>query len=209
MSAITFDANGACTGYVDWTRLKGKGLVHSGDLQSASLGAAEFIDADIKDLLEHSGRYLAAAVFRFTGDQFGAMECFTGWMTRAKPDATYQTFDPNTVRQKMELCGAASYAVPFVVDLQEREVLWLDLSVYALAQESRVTNSFQRIEQLVGAGRELAQWAPTLAQLAELHLRARGGEPTDDRSQATISFAVDPGADYHPGDWTRILSELL
>lgn len=209
LSAVTFDEEGRCTGWVDWTRLRGHGLVHSGDLQSAAFGAAEFIDAEIETMRQGSGRYLAPSVFRYSGDAFGQMECFTGWMTRDKPDADYKTFDPVTIQQKVDLGGQASYAVPFVIDLQEREVLWLDLSVYTLVQGNQVANAFRRLEQLVGAGRELGRWAPTLLQLAHWHVRGRGALQVDDPEGADLRFGTGPESDYHPGNWSRVLSELL
>lgn len=209
LSTITFAEDGSCTGFVDWTRLSGSGMVHSGDLQSAPFGAAEFIDARIDEVREKSGRYLAAGVFRFSGDSFSEMEVFTGWMERDQPNADYKTFDPATVSQKADLKSTASYAIPFLIDLQERQVLWLDLAVWSLDRSNQVANSYRRLEQLVGAGGEMARWAPTLAGLARHHVEARGGELTAAREQATITFALDRGADYHPGDWSRVLSELL
>ncbi len=209
LSTITFDEDGRCTGFVDWTRLHSSGMVHSGDLQSAPLGAAEFIDARIDEVREKSGRYLAAGVFRFSGDRFSEMEAFTGWMEREQPDADYKTFDPATVAQKADLKSTASYAIPFLIDLQERQVLWLDLAVWSLDRSNQIANSYLRLEQLVGAGAEMARWAPTLGGLARYHVQARGGQVVASRDEATLSFALDPAADFHPGDWSRVLAELL
>lgn len=210
LSAVTFDENCKCTGFVDWTRLSSHGIVHSGDIQSAPMGAAEFIDVNIEKLQNYRrSRYIASTVLRYCGDNFGAMECFSGWMMRDKPDADYKTFDIATVEQKFELVGQPTYALPFIVDLQEREVTWLDLSVYSLKQQAQVANTYERIEQLVEAGRDMAKWRPTVAQLAELHIKTRGAKATANRDKADLVFALDSKADYHPGDWSKILSELL
>lgn len=210
LSAVTFDQEGRCTGFVDWTQLKGKGLVHSGDLQSAPLGAAEFIDANVEQLRNfRSTRYLAALVFRYCGDNFGSMECFTGWMMRDKPDARYKTFDIGTVEQKISLAGSPSYSLPFLIDLKEMEAIWLDLSIYSVAQHAQVANSYQRLEQLVAAGMEMPRWRPTLNSLAQLHLNNRGAQQVPNREEADIVFALDSKADYSPQDWSKVLSELL
>lgn len=209
LSVLTFDSEMRCTGQVSWTNLKSAGLVHSGDLQSAPQGAAEFVDGTIGTVLGKGHRYLAMVVYRYRGDAFSQMDCFCGWMTRDKPDASYKTFDIATVEQKLSLDGVSKYAVPVLFDLQTREAIWLDLRVHGNVLRSSVETSWQDIESLVRLGRRMPDWRLTLHELAELHIQARGGRRTSDPTVADVRFSLDSQGDYHPGNWTKVLSELL
>lgn len=209
LSAVAFNDVFQCTGHVSWTNLKESGMVHSGDLQSAPFGAAEFIDAEISTLAKQGHRYLGMLVYRYCGEFFSDMECFCGWMMREKTDSSYKSFDIATVEQKMLLTGEVTYALPVLFDLQEREALWLDLRVYGTGSHNQVGSSWHNLERLVRLGVQMSQWKLHLAELAEWHIRSRGATQTQDREKADIVFALDPTADYHPGVWTKILSELL
>lgn len=209
LSAVTFDESFRCTGQVSWTNLRSSGLVHSGDLQSAPFGAAEFIDADLDVLKRKGHRYLGLLVYRFCGEYFSEMECFTGWMMRDKPNASYKTFDIASVEQKLLLAGEATYALPVLFDTHRRQALWLDLRVYGTEDRNSVEGSWGNVERLVRVGRQMSVWKLDLSQLASLHARARGATIVESREAADISFTVDGQGDFHPGNWTKILSQLL
>ena len=146
-------------------------MVHSGDLQSAPFGAAEFIDASLEGVKIAEKRYLAMLVYRYCGEAFSNMEALCGWMMRDKPDRRYKTFDIATVEQKLLLGGEARYALPVLFDLKEREAIWLDLRVYGTVSGNAVENSWQNIERMVKLGLEMPRWKLTLHQLALLHLK--------------------------------------
>ena len=209
LSVISFDEDLQCTGQVSWTNLVDGEMVHSGDLQSAPFGAAEFIDARLEGAKFAEKRYVAMLVYRYCGEAFSNMESLCGWMMRDKPDRRYKTFDIATVEQKLLLGGEARYALPVLFDLKKREAIWLDLRVYGTGSGNAVENSWQDIERMVKLGVEMPRWKVTLHQLALLHTRVRGARQTQDRQSADIVFSSDSEADYGPTDWTKVLSQLL
>jgi hypothetical protein len=209
LSAGTFDQDLKFTGYVSWTNLKEAGLVHSGDIQSAPYGAAEFIDADLAKLRELGHRYLSMMVYRYTGDMFSGMTCSCGWMMRDRPNSDYKTFDIATVQQNLALNGEANYALPVLFDLKARVAIWVDLRVYGEGVHNTVEGSSNNLEQLVRLGVQTPDWKLTLKELAQLHVRARGATLVPSSEQADLVFSVDGRGDFHPGDWPRVLSELL
>ena len=209
LSVISFDEDLHCTGHVSWTNLEDGGMVHSGDLQSAPYGAAEFIDARLEAVKAEGHRYLAMLAYRYCGETFSNMETLCGWMMREKPDGRYKTFDIATVEQKLLLGGEARYALPVLFDLNEREAIWLDLRVYGTESGNAVENSWQDIERMVKLGLDMPNWKLTLHQLALLHTHLRGAEQTEHRESADIVFSSDSAADYGPADWTKVLSQLL
>lgn len=209
LSVLTFDEQMKVTSQVSWTNLKSTGLSHSGDLQSAPHGAAEFIDADLETLTKAGHRYLGMFVYRYSGDYFQNMACYCGWMMREYPDATYRTFDIATVEQKMNLSGEVRCALPAVFDLRERRALWLDLRFYGTQSHNQLEKNWQRLEEALSLAVLEPLWRPNLHQLALWHARERGATQVNSPEAADIVFAVDPSADYHPGNWPKILSELL
>ena len=209
LTALTFNDGFECTGFVSWTNTKRVGMVYSGDIQSAPFGAAEFIDADVDMLRAQGHRYLSMLVYRYCGEYFSSMECLCGWMMRDKVDSNYQTFDIGTVSQKMLISGEARYAMPALFDLEKREVVWLDLKVFGLDGFNRAENSWQNLERLVRLGVNMQSWKLSLFDLAELHICHRQGVRTQNSQEADIHFTEDRSGDYHPGNWSKILSELL
>lgn len=210
LSLIQFDENMAYTGHVSYSRLTGRGIVHSGDIQSAPLGAAEFIDIDLKLLGREAvtRRFLAPQVFRYTGDRFEQMTCYTGWMAREQVDATYATFDIKTVQNKLDLSGPASYAIPFLVDLREQEIIYVDLYVHSVESGNRVEGAISDISSITREMARQLETRPTVQQLALHHANARGASLVEKPGEADLTFGVADG-DYCILRMERILAELL
>jgi hypothetical protein len=209
LSAGMFDEYLNFTGHVSWTNLKDVGMVHSGDLQSAPHGAAEFIDVDLSQMRMAGHRYVSMMVYRYAGDMFSDMTCSCGWMMRDQPNSDYKTFDIATVQQNLVLTGEANYALPVLFDVQERVAIWVDLRVYGEGVHNTVEGSSNNLEQLVWLGVQMPEWKLTLKELAEIHVRARGARIVETSEQADLRFSVDSQGDYNPADWPRVLSELL
>lgn len=210
LSALQFDENFAYAGHVSYTNLAEDGVIHSGDLQSAPHGAAEFIDVSIK-ALPAKVRYLAVMVYRYAGDAFADMDCHAGWMVREKASGKYKGFDIKTVQNKFDLKGHAGYCVPLIVDLQRKEIIMTDLYMGSKSFHNSVEGSFAYLAKV---SREISRFSdtkPTVFELAESHVRARGAHFCEEE-EADIRFGVDlpPSPDtYNTGDVERILSELL
>jgi hypothetical protein len=207
LSLISFAEDFDYQGHVSYTNLKSTGIAHSGDLQSAPDGAAEFIDVTLKALPEGT-RYLAPQVYRYCGEHFSEMVCHAGWMLRKKVSADYKTFDIKTVANKFDLNGKNAYAVPFLVDLKEKKIIWLDLYVSGKSLHNRIEGAVGNIALICQEVSDFVLTRPTMAQLAKHHVHARGGKAVDSRSQADITMGVRD-CTYNATDVGQILSELL
>jgi hypothetical protein len=209
LSLIRFSSGMQYTGHVSYTRLQSEGIVHSGDLQSAPEGAAEFIDAELEVLKkDRRCRYLAPVVYRYCGDSFAQMDCQAGWMMRDQVDCNYQSFDVKTVQQKFDLSGQASYCCPVLVDLWEQQVHFVDLYVRGLEDRNRVEESVTNISTLAREMVRLGSWLPNYEELARLHLEARGATAVEHPEQADLTFGIS-GTDYAADRPAKILAELL
>ncbi|MBT9587279.1 TerD family protein [bacterium] len=209
LSLIQFDDNLNYTGHVSYTRLQGEGIVHSGDLQSAPHGAAEFIDMDLNTLLSVKDcRYVAPQIYRYRGDYFGNMECHSGWMIRDRVDCNYQSFDIKTVQNKFDLTGNGSYCLPIIVDLWEGEIIYVDLYVSSVDQHNRVEGAVKDISIVTGEMVRMGKMQPNLYELADWHLRARGATAVKERELADLTFGLT-GCDFSADRVEQVLAELL
>jgi len=207
LSVIQSDAELNYVGHVSNTNLKSAGIVHSGDIVSAPKGAAEFVDITLGQL-PSAARYLAVEVNRFCGEEFAEMRCHVGWMIRERVNSSLKTFDIKTVANKLDLNGTGDYAVPLVVDLEVREIILTDLYMSGKTLHNNVEGSYTNVSLACRALREFTTTRPSMLQLAELHLEARGGARVDDRDESEVTFGVRD-CTYSAADTATILSELL
>ena len=206
LSVIQFDADFKYAGHVSYTNLSSSGIAHSGDIQSAPHGAAEFIDITLNKVAP-GVRYLATQVYRYAGDAFADMTCHAGWMVRSKVDANVKTFDIKTVENKFDLNGRGGYCVPLVVDLKAQDIVITDLYMGSKAFHNNVEGAYGNVAM---ASREIARFTqtrPTMKMLAQLHCNARGANVGEDRG-ADITFGR-VGCTFNATDVEKVLSELL
>ncbi|MFN8613833.1 MAG: hypothetical protein U0931_40240 [Vulcanimicrobiota bacterium] len=209
LSLIQFDAEMQYSGHVSYTRLASEGIVHSGDLQDAPLGAAEFIDAELSALRKiESCRYLAPQINRYCGEYFGLMECHAGWMIRDKVEADYDSFDLKTVQNKFDLTGTAGFALPMLVDLEKQEIIITDLYMPGLHLFNRVEGTIRDISLACAAMVSQGEMLPNYYDLAELHQQCRGAQRVDDPDQADLTFGLS-GTTYAVDRFEKVLAELL
>lgn len=208
LSLLKFDGQMNSTGNVSYTRLASEGIVHSGDLQDAPQGAAEFIDVELSAVRNLPDcRYLAPQINRFCGESFAAMDCHSGWMIRDRVDARYQTFDLKTVQHKFDLTGSSGYCLPILVDLERSEILFIDLYVSGLSQHNTAEKAVHDVSILCRQMVLLGQMLPNLYELAVLHQQARGAERVEQAEEADVSFGRS-GQTYSADRMEKILSEL-
>ncbi len=207
LSVIQFNADLKYAGHVSYTNLSSTGIVHSGDIVSAPKGAAEFIDITLC-ALPPEVRYLAVEVNRFAGEEFAVMRCHAGWMIREEVDASLKTFDIKAVANKINLNGTGAYAVPLVVDLERNEIILSDLYMGGKSMHNSVEGNYGNVALACQALREFTSTRPSMLQLAELHLQARGGVRVDDAALADVTFGIQ-GCTYNATESAKILAELL
>jgi hypothetical protein len=206
LSAVLYDTNWNYMEHISFTNLRSAKYraAHSGDIVEAPRGACEFIDIDIDSVVRYGGRYVLMNLFAFSGQPYCNLpECYAGWMMRQEPQSG-EVFEPRTVQQKIDLTADTRIAIPVILDMVERQVIWADLAlrnnprwyVIVEANASNIALMGQALTSLV---------KPTLHELFTLHAIARGTPAP--RAAADIVFA--PDGDVTPYDIGIIIGEYL
>jgi hypothetical protein len=207
LSTVVYREDWSFLTQVSWTNLRsvGFGAAHSGDITSAPDGACEFIDFDLRSVVEAGGRWLVPCLNAFTAQPFCNLpECFVGWMARRRPGSG-EVFEPATVLDRVDVAAAARIAVPAVIDARDREVVWADLALrevptLAVTVEGNARGLAHLARAMTGLRRA------DLFDLASMHVEARG-TPASGPDDADVVFAPHRG--ITPFDFDRIIAELL
>lgn len=207
LSCIQFDENFNYLGHVSYTQLSSNGIVHSGDVQSAPYGAAEFIDITLSKLAP-SVAYLAVQIYRYSGEHFRDMDCYAGWMFRKKANANIKTFDIKTVANKFDLNGVGAYAIPLMIDIRTQEIISTDLYVAGMQWHNNVEGAVNDVALLCEQLADFVHTRPVLGDLAQAHVWARKGQLTDFKENASITFGLND-CTYNASNVEQILTELI
>jgi hypothetical protein len=181
LSCLLLDRDFTDAEHVSWTRLRGEGFVHSGDLTEAPGGATEFVDVSTRRIRRP---VVVPEVHLYSGERFDQLaEGFFGFMSRDAAQAGLP-FEPATVRLKSDLTGAGRVVIPaaFLRGEDGWEALWLHLDLngspgYNTVEEHRVTTT--TLVRAIAARRYL-----TVRYLVEL-LRADGVKVHHEMPQGT------------------------
>lgn len=102
---------------------------HSGDITSAPEGASEFIDINIDKALDNGIRYVVPTIYNYTRQPLNNIpESFTGFMMRDKVN-NGEIFEPSTIKHSYDLNNGATNNTPYIIDLKNREIVWLDTAL--------------------------------------------------------------------------------
>lgn len=207
LSAVLYDRNWEYVEHISYTNLRSSKYkaVHSGDIVAAPQGACEFIDLHIPSIVDYGGRYIVATLHSFTSQPYCNLpECFVGWMMRQKPGSG-EIFEPATVSNKIDVTADTEIAVPVILDLVERKIIWTDLSLTRHPHYYNNVEGNQKGMVLIGkAMTDLRK--PNLYDLFSLHAKARG-ELVDTADQADMIFSVDKGTT--PFDIGQIMADYV
>lgn len=204
LSAAFFDDNFVFMQAVAYYNLKGFGGYHSGDIVDAPHGASEFIDLDVDALLNKGIRYVVTSINSYTEQPYCDLpECFAGWMARADL-ASGEVFEPRSVIDRLDIASDTGICLPFVMDLQERRVIWADLGLTSSPRWNNVQNNLSGISLMLRAMVHTPR--PDLETLFDLHVRARG-ERVASPEQAQAVFSPHQGVT--PFDTDLIRAEFL
>lgn len=194
------------SGEVTYYNLRTLGGVHSGDITDAPNGASEFIDLDIDKALKAGHRYAYMNVNSYTHQWFSEIpECFAGFMAR-NGAGSGEIYDPRTVQDKADVTSESTQGMIYLVDLKEREVIWVDTTMpsrWNYGGNNLVSN---RSNLSLLAESMVTRMAPNLYTLFHLHGTARG-EIVENREDADVVFALD--GDITPYDSELIMAEFL
>ncbi|MFS0841055.1 cytoplasmic protein [Paenibacillus sp. 1P03SA] len=207
LSAAMYDHNWEYVEHISYTNLRSSKYraVHSGDIVQAPQGACEFIDLHIPSIVEYGGRYIVASLHSFTEQPYCDLpECFAGWMMRKKPGSG-EIFEPATVVNKIDITAETRIAIPVILDLVERTVIWTDLSLTKQPHYHNNVEGNQKGMVLIGKAMSTLR-KPDLYDLFVLHAKARG-EFVDTAAQADTIFSVDRGVT--PYDIEQIMAEYV
>ncbi|MCL9801810.1 TerD family protein [Pseudomonas sp. AKS31] len=204
LSAAFFDANFVFKDSVAYYNLAGYGGYHSGDIVDAPDGASEFIDLDIEALVEKGIRYVVTSINSYTEQPYCDLpECFAGWMARTDT-ASGEVFEPRSVFDRIDIASDTVICLPFVMDLQERRMIWADLGLTSFPRWNNLGNNLSGVSLMLRALVHTPR--PDLETLFDLHVRARG-ERVASPQQAQAVFAPDQG--ITPFDTVLIRSQFL
>jgi stress response protein SCP2 len=205
LSAGMLDENFKLKGSVTYYNLREVGGVHSGDITSAPDGASEFIDIDIETALKAGHRYVFMSILSYSRQSFSDIpELFAGFMSRNSAGSG-EIYEPKTVVNKIDITTSGTNAVPLILDLKEREVVWTDMSMPSTNyRPNNVASNKNGLELLSEA--LITRKAPTMLDLFTIHASARG-VLVDTREDADVVFALD--GDITPFDTEVILSEYV
>lgn len=204
LSAAFFDADFVFKDTVAYYNLRGYGGYHSGDIVDAPNGASEFIDLDLKVLAEQGIRYVVTSINSYTRQPYCDLpECFAGWMARVDT-ASGEVFEPRSVIDRIDITSDTAICLPFVMDLQERRMIWADLGLTSSPYWNNVDNNLSGVSLMLRALVHTPR--PDLHTLFDLHVRARG-ERVASAEQAQTVFAPDQG--LTPFDTDLIRAEYL
>jgi hypothetical protein len=184
LSAMKLDANFNFMGHISWSNYgAGEDIAHSGDIQSAPLGAAEFIDLRLAALEEG---YILPSIIRFAGEEFSNLQaCYAGWMNRALVGSDTQTFDAKTVAEKVNVNQNAQTWIPFLFDVAAREIVYVDL----YSEGQRTIEGNEHFPALAAALASYWQARPTFGALARWYVRANHATIVE-RENAAITIGI-------------------
>lgn len=186
LSGAAFDENWVLVDRVSYYNLRGEFGYHSGDIVNGGPangnGVAEFVDMDLEKYREKGVKYVAFTIHNYTGQTFDKTPCKFGWMERNKVNDR-ETFEPKSVKNAGVLTCASAQAIPIIVDVESREVIWADVSSGYLDCARNLDNTLDSTIATCYAisNNEFVD----LKDLVELNANARG-ELTEDPKEANL-----------------------
>jgi len=194
LSAALFDHEFAYVDAITYYNLKTYGGVHSGDIVDAPEGASEFIDIDIEKVREKNVRYVVMSLNSYTQQPYVELpECFAGWMARAQAGSG-EIYEPRTVQDKLDLTADTKIAIPLIIDVVDRQVIWADMSLKRYPRwVNNVVGNLQGIQLTLASLVEMRK--PNLYDLLLLHAQARGTVVAVPDGTDTV-FSVESGTPF-------------
>lgn len=167
---------------------RGDGYVYSGDVQDGGPcnkdGRAEFVDIDIKAMKAKGVKYIIPQVNSYTGQKFSVQPNTTfGVMKRTNMDMG-KNYEPATVMNRFVLDVEDTMVVPYIIDIQNMEIMWVNAS----SENQAASRSFRDIQRQVG--KASTSKTMSLDRLVEANVIANGTK-TEEPGNADMLFVRD------------------
>jgi len=121
------------TDFCSYSQLVINGCKHSGDIQSIphQVGTAEYIDLDVDRLAKLGARYVTFTCNAYTNGVI-APNLVVGWMDSKFPMRVSRksgvAYDPSCVQHQVRVQKGATKGLVFgVLDVRQREIVWLEM----------------------------------------------------------------------------------
>ena len=126
-----------------------KDVTYSGDLTYAPrpAGAAEYFDVDLTRLSKDV-HYVALTLNSYSGQSLKSIDQFSGVMLRDGMGDSGEIFEPRTVRAGATLTQNGRFALPLILDVNRREMIWVD-QVVGSHWASSVTGRGTEVEAII------------------------------------------------------------
>jgi len=189
LSAVMFDNDFKYVDALTYYNLKNFGGCHSGDIVDAPKGASEFIDVDLSKLEAQGVRYVVMNLYSYTNQPYCDLpECFAGWMARERAGSG-EIYEPKTVIDRVDLTADSKVAIPIVIDVVDKKVVWCDMSLKGNPSYMNNVHGNKKgvaltLQSLVTMNK------PNLHDLLRLHVKARG-KMVDSPEKAKTVFSVE------------------
>lgn len=213
LSAGLYDEDWKLLQHISYTNLRSRnfGAAHSGDIINGGPvdgdGATEFIDVNLDTAKEKSVRYVVFQAHNYSGFDYSEMtNCRFGWMER-EDNFIGETFEPSTLKNRIDLTVESNIACPVIFDLERREAVWCDMAISNGAYENHPNNIESNINKTTALYYAMTQTIkPDLWDLAYLNAKARG-KLVDNKNEADTIFSLTEG--ITPYDIDTIVNDLM
>jgi hypothetical protein len=160
---------------------------HSGDVRQRKGACAEYVDIDIEKCLSKGVRYAMVQVYNFQQRPMHTMkDCVFGIMEREFPESN-PIFVPKTITNAVTIANESSTVAIAILDLKEREYIWLDLELQSNGLANIESTSSMLYKLIRGA---VNNSFLSVYDLFMLHAESRG-KLISDKEKATTVFEFD------------------
>ena len=221
LSALMYDEDFNYISHVSYTNLSEWKIVHSWDITSAPYWAAEFIDLDLNFFKKENKniKYVVPQLLKYDGENFAETEMtYMGWMMRDDVNSDVKSFDIKTVVNKMNVTGNGKYYIPFLLDVVNNKIIYVDLYVNWEDNYNNVEWSNQNTSIIMKEVIQMKDTKPNFYDLFEYYINANGSkiitkeefdEIISDESKHNVYDLDINDVNYWPFNANKVLSELL
>lgn len=178
------------TEFCSYSQLVISGCKHSGDIQRIpdKIGTAEYIEININELAKRKAKYVTFTCNAYTNGSI-TPNLVVGWMNSTYPmrisTTTGVAYDPSCVDHQVRISQTASKGLVFgVLDIEAREIIWLEMSFGGQVLQRMDT---QGVEALLAK----LDSKLNIGNLLALKARAQGLEIVNDPSMADENYHME------------------